>query len=79
MNYTKGKWEVANESYTGDLFIKTAEGKYIALANMVDAQLIAAAPDMYEALKAIRAGKGEISDNAWLKTISALSKAEGKS
>jgi len=39
----KDTWTLADESFTGDIFIRTKEGKYVALANKDVAPLIAAA------------------------------------
>ncbi len=52
-NYTTGGWTVAEESYTGDWFIKSNKGEYVALVNKNHAHLISAAMDMYEALKQV--------------------------
>jgi len=87
MNHTKGEWILSEDGMT----IETAHspnGHVIATMNDVgysvedDAQLIAAAPDMYEALKrfeqlAIHSGQFTPPD-LLVACGNALSKAEGK-
>jgi len=69
MEYTKGEWE--NEE---DGVITATDGKQIASVfprdRLANAHLIAAAPDMYEALRALAV----FLDSAF----KALAKAEGK-
>ena len=83
--YTKGEWKVADESYTGDLFIKTVDNKFVALANKANAQLIASAPDLYRACKRAeqmlqypQALSNEAKNYELEDLRKALSKAEGK-
>jgi len=59
MNYTKGEWEVKDSSSGGlvmaGLFpyvVGCAEGTIAKITILANAHLIAAAPDMYEALEA---------------------------
>ena len=97
--YTKGEWKVETHGDAEDLYVRDTElyesvarifhsstypyGKAIA-----NAHLIAAAPDMYEALKEISEGKGRYSldklthasntiDDMKALAIEAIAKAEG--
>ena len=83
MNYTKGEWKV--EVHQDDT---TIESEYFTICTNVsncDAHLIAAAPDMYEALQSALAtivfaesfGNFEAGDTSQ-KIKKALAKAEGK-
>ena len=85
MNYTKGEWILSEEGMT----IETAHspnGHVIATMNDVgysvedDAQLIAAAPDMHEALKEAADYMGVMCcpESTLRRTRKALAKAEGK-
>jgi hypothetical protein len=91
LGYTKGKWYVrANADGNGNtndyplvISIERLYG-YILVAGVYeahDARIIAAAPEMYEALKAIADGIKEgqeiIGQGRLEKLIAALSKAEG--
>lgn len=91
MEYTKGPWEIIDSTVYGlPAFEISSEDKdnwiaYVLDANMpgkANAQLIAAAPMMYEALKLIQESKG---NPKMLEAIiimqrveEALAKAEGK-
>lgn len=50
MNYTKGEWK-ANKSPSGDWVIATDDELVCREARHINAHLISAAPDMYEALR----------------------------
>ena len=83
MNYTKGEWK-------SDQFRQVvSESKVICFIGLrghieddedaSNANLIAAAPDMYEALKAINAAKDPFNDVTIIRNmVNALRKAEGR-
>lgn len=50
MNYTKGKWKVVNY---GSKYEVQSDKRIAVVDTVDDANLIAAAPEMYEALQAI--------------------------
>lgn len=88
MNISKGTWEVDTKKESGGYYIacraKDGEGESVAFAfpmpedeTLANAHLIAAAPDMYEALKDICSNyqRIEFIKAEWLE---ALAKAEGK-
>ena len=60
MNYTKGKWEIQNQSGSNPVIHSNVKAASIASVNMDNydcignAHLIAAAPMMYEALKDVQ-------------------------
>ncbi|HUV46168.1 MAG TPA: hypothetical protein VMW45_03765 [Dehalococcoidia bacterium] len=81
MNYTKGEWKVTGTGI-GDYFIEPLMAR---VPRINDAQLIASAPDLYEALKAVDdylsapyPENMKLKQIAADKLISALAKAEGK-
>ena len=89
MSYTKGEWKVERSQGTFNDWIVDSDGKAIALmyteaGNLkANAHLIAAAPDMYEALQAIRRAfvSGEFENARMLSGTlghNAIRKAEGK-
>jgi len=51
MEYTKGEWRVGSKSYLPWQVFVECDGRAVALTSEPDANLIAAAPQMYEALK----------------------------
>lgn len=62
MEYTKGKWEAELKLYPYSIWSKQKNGREIPIADvhkqpkdeeLANAQLIAAAPDLYEALKGL--------------------------
>ena len=92
MNYTKGEWRVKGCSVDGedgypiastypDTRLTSPESLRLKKAN---AHLIAAAPDMYEALKRLLkmvpedCGGCIKTETAWIEAQEALAKAEGK-
>ncbi len=89
MNYTKGEWKI-RAIETGHILVYCDSGLIADVYNNINgyeanANLIAAAPDMYEALKFIITGKREDGkydkyDAAGFIKIAeeALAKAEGK-
>lgn len=92
MNYTKGEWKVEDETVIVcgmRLIASTTAGGFNYSAyrkeNEANAHLISAAPDMYEALKALdEYGNASHPYNLKLKKVAfelldkALAKAEGK-
>lgn len=95
MNYTKGDWKIHNQDFrSGDeLVIHPGVGKdgiysfYCKVGGadkVANAHLIAVAPDMYEALKAISPFiENHAKESSWAKQATqiisqAISKAEGK-
>ena len=88
MEYTKGNWK-ASKSPMGDWIISTEDTLICREVRHFNAHLIAAAPEMYEALKSwgelyamrpIDSGDDiqKILKRCWCKTEKALAKAEGK-
>ena len=85
MDYTKGEWEIEKKEH-GFLGVTTTEtGICSQIATEANAHLIAAAPDMYEALRELaKAYDVELPltdcdhPRYWVKAIQALAKAEGK-
>ncbi len=82
--YTKGEWK-ANKNWMGTYTIHTDDAHIADVDRHFNAQLIASAPDLYEALKYAYEWRwkqtmecGDIYDEVGLKLISALAKAEGK-
>ena len=55
MGYTEGDWVIDRVSYSGDVFIKDTEGKFIALVDKRYVHLLVTAPKLLEALRKIRA------------------------
>ena len=95
MNYTKGEWEASKTlNFTGTLVSYiTCGNKTIAQTrlsdnedtkeeNQANAQLIASAPDMYEALLVAKGNMEALhvdpQDPMYLEIKKALAKAEGK-
>lgn len=96
MNYTKGEWDIHNQDlrYGDELIIhpQADEGgtypfycKVGGWQKVANAHLIAACPDMYEALKAVDdylsapyPENMKLKQIAANKLVSALAKAEGK-
>jgi len=103
MEYTKGEWE-AEQSYSGDFLVKVGEFRPTVICHTrqdisridydemrANANLMAAAPDMYEALRDVLLLHGKDFDKLhrgvggttfWgkslLAAVNALAKAEGK-
>jgi hypothetical protein len=91
MRYTKGEWEVMGVSIVTS--VRTANSRYLAPVAKIEAlsqvereanaRLIAAAPDMYEALKELRDsikeefGLATAQLDGYIKANKALAKAEG--
>jgi type II secretory pathway component GspD/PulD (secretin) len=92
-NYTKGEWEIHDEynirlkgtnrgiASTGG-YSSNMDIERIRNENMANALLVSAAPDTYEALKALldeyqisEKGEGSL---VWDKALDAIAKAEGK-
>ena len=80
MKYTPGPWEASN----GNIWTE-GEQVFVAMTNGVpigdslkNAELIAAAPEMYEALRNLENDNGAIPDHAWQMVQNAINKAEGK-
>ena len=87
-NYTKGEWDIHNQDFRGgdELLIHpqvSMDGSYPFYCKVggrekvANAQLIASAPQLYEALKALTkefTKQTEVEANAY----NALAKAEGK-
>lgn len=82
MNYTKGEWKVVKTgSFKSAHWAVQTQNGIIAATSLTNAQLISAAPDMYEALK-LAIEKLNNEGRAYERTIwvceEALAKAEGK-
>jgi len=84
MNHTKGEWRVTKHRPLNswvvdvngdDLINRTTIAQ--CYDNEADAHLIAAAPDMYEALTAIK-NDGKVEADFWKLRHKALAKAGGK-
>lgn len=84
--YTPGPWNASKSQYQG-LVISEATGANVAVTyDVKDADLVAAAPDMYEALQAIASllenhpeateGNSKV-HYCFYKAIAALNKAKG--
>ena len=82
--YTKGEWKVRQHGITRQIYVETptrpkakeyqiAEGIY----NKANAQLIASAPDLYAALKALYNSDPDMSVVLVNQVQEALAKAEG--
>ena len=87
MNYTKGEWKKRKVNSYGKEWFEinySSYGECVAevVHNEADADLFAAAPDMYEALKRmvnfINAQELEYQSSMVIQLKSALAKAEGK-
>jgi len=91
MNYTKGEWKIEHEFtvMAGNRCVASCGGystnfdvEKTRNENIANAQLISAAPDMYEILQDIRDGvvnnQERIGHDRFDKLIKALSKADGK-
>ncbi|MBA7498639.1 hypothetical protein ES704_01376 [subsurface metagenome] len=89
MNYTKGEWEVKRLPITGGVAIYAGNDLIAGGLEEANAQLIASAPDLYEALRKcaeainmllIKYGNGVLSEEStvYKKAKKALAKAEGK-
>ena len=87
MKYTKGEWKARTKpTYTQNYVTSDIGGELGTIIALgvdcpADTHLIAAAPDMYLALKAILAVSNSDSpraDNPWLTARQALAKAGGK-
>ena len=81
MNYTKGEWKV--EVTTNFTTIEAESQTICTNVSNCDAQLIASAPDLYEALKTLRDLYTDLIEHSrtldfWVKADKALAKAEGK-
>ena len=88
MNYTKGEWKVEWSSSGNRMHYIMARDKRIAFMDFIvpekeeeaNANMIAAAPRLYEALRMIMewVEVGHINDEAKEEAYQALAKAEGK-
>ena len=83
MEYTRGEWQVVDHAWRDKelpfdkvIFVETSRNVVARTWNRADAQLIASAPDLYEALKGmVEIGlTGEVQQQI----MKALAKAEGK-
>ena len=54
MSYTKGEWKLEDCPAGGKLLVRKSPQSHLQIIPTEDAHLIAAAPDMYEALKMIQ-------------------------
>jgi len=85
MEYTKGEWK-ANKNYMGTWTIHTDETHIADVDRHFNAHLMAAAPDLYEALKGISHAFENWGTSAFMAYMyksqiqikEALAKAEGK-
>lgn len=79
MSYTKGPWRL--KTYPLNYRIETYSGMAVCVCySLGDANLFAAAPELYEALKQMAEYFDPIVDEAtWVDARNALAKAEGKS
>ena len=85
MKYTPKPWEVVSLSGIGGNYAirmslddkRTCYGVQ-SIYKKEDANLIAAAPDMYEALRNLENDNNQIPDHAWQMVQDAIAKAEGK-
>ena len=88
--WTPGPWSI-NEDASGDIFISSADGHYVAEIGapeddsaLPDANLIAAAPEVYDACLDLLAWHDVLADPQWhgspsqTKAITALAKARGE-
>ena len=91
--HTPGPW-TAEKDYESDWIINGANGSLLAIIegwtdeiDKADAHLIAAAPEMYEALKALRVASGKLPADlkkcpemvgCLIEADAAIAKAEGK-
>jgi len=89
MEYTKGEWEVTKHRPLDNLVIVIKHGEHaynddricqvdVAPKAKANAHLIAAAPDMYEALRMLSYGSDSDIELAKILGRKALAKAEGK-
>ena len=88
--HTPGPWTVDDREYAGvkwDAIIRNRDNDPVACVGMAgyteatgqaNAHLIAAAPDMLEALKKLQDSEYETVDEFFLITNAAIAKAEGK-
>ncbi len=77
MEYTKGKWEAVKNAI-GTYTIQTEDARIGEIDRHFNAYLVAAAPDMYEALKAIASCESVVAGDVVDISRKALAKAEGK-
>jgi len=85
MNYTKGPWKFTE---LGDnRFISDAEGRTVCnllpqarplVRERANARLIAAAPELLEALRLVLAHDGALTGADWTAIRAAIAKAEGR-
>lgn len=86
MEYTKGPWACDVNGYSEYTIYGKADKSYICrvaggINNRFDAHLIAAAPDLYEALKKaayLYESCGVTKSDEYMTLIAALAKAEGR-
>lgn len=91
MSYTKGPWRWIPDDETNDGMLCGPNGEWIVAGiwhndgsagcsarNDSDTPLIAAAPDLYEALKRVSEEAADDSPEMWAQVAAALRKAEGK-
>lgn len=77
-NFTKGPWRVDGYLIIGDNGYTICDLWDYTTYYTNNAHLIAAAPEMYEALKNIENDDNSMNETAWLMIKDALAKAEGK-
>lgn len=79
--FTPGPWSFIQENHIQYALLR-AEDKRICIFKSrpeeYDANLIAAAPDLYEALDNLENDDGSIPDHAWKLVQAALAKARGE-
>ena len=80
MKHTPGPWETSNGNIWTEgeqVFVAMTMGVPIG-DSLKNAELIAAAPEMYEALKNLENDNNIIPEHAWKLVQDAITKAEGK-
>jgi hypothetical protein len=81
--HTPGPWELQDCTHGGAILLRGLDGKrhiqsHLQIVPIEDARLIAAAPELLEALKNLENDDGSIPDHAWLMVCAAIAKAEGR-
>lgn len=81
-DYTPGPWHVDTDSDDRWLGVWNENGCVAAIESnnaYADANLIAAAPDLYDALRDVLLNAGSAIDTEWLeRAMTAIAKAEGR-